>query len=247
MAIHDFNSQRLFIDAPLAAGAEVTCDKSQSNYLVNVLRLEAGADILLFNGADGEWRAVLTEASKRAAVLTPQQQTRAQTAVSDLHYVFAPLKHSRLDYMVQKSAELGVGVLRPVITRRTIAERVNLERMRSNAIEAAEQCGILTVPRVAEPERFERAIDAWDRTRTLIFCDEAAVQANPLDVLSKVKRGPLGVLVGPEGGFDETERGLLLSKPFVVPVSLGPRIMRADTAAVSILALVNAALGDWAP
>jgi len=147
--------------------------------------------------------------------------------------------------MIQKAAELGVSVLRPVITRRTIAERVNLERMRANAIEAAEQCGILHVPGVMEPERFERLIDGWDGARRIIFCDEAATVASPLDVLGKLPPGPLAVLIGPEGGFDDSERALLLSKPFTTAISLGPRVMRADTAAVAVLALVNATLGDW--
>ncbi len=245
MAIHDPNAQRLYVTVPLAAGTEIACDKDQSNYLVNVLRLETGAEILLFNGKHGEWRATLTEASKRHCTLTAGAQVRPQHTGPDIHYLFAPLKRTRLDYMVQKAAELGVSTLRPVITRRTIAERVNIERMRANAIEAAEQCGILHVPIVQEPDRFERVLDAWDGARNIIFCDEAAVVASPLAVLSQLKQGPLAVLVGPEGGFDPDERKLLLSKPFTVPVSLGPRVMRADTAAVAALALVNAVLGDW--
>ena len=246
MSIHDPNAQRLYVDAALEAGAVIACDKDQSNYLANVLRLEAGAEILLFNGQHGEWRATLTEASKRHCTLTVDAQVRAQETGPDIHYLFAPLKRTRLDYMVQKAAELGVSTLRPVITRRTIAERVNLERMRANAVEAAEQCGILHVPSVVEPERFERLISAWDSNRRLIFCDEAADCSSPLAVLGKLTPGPFAVLIGPEGGFDPDERDMLLSKPFTVPLSLGPRIMRADTAAVAALALVNAVLGDWA-
>ncbi|MEQ1578085.1 MAG: 16S rRNA (uracil(1498)-N(3))-methyltransferase [Hyphomicrobium sp.] len=245
MAIHDPNAQRLFVLVPLQAGVVIACDKEQSNYLANVLRLEAGAEVLLFNGEHGEWRATLTEASKRHCALTVTANVRPQDTGPDLHYIFAPLKRTRLDYMVQKAAELGVSALRPVISRRTIAERVNLERMRANAIEAAEQCGILHVPGVMETERFERMLDAWDGSRRLIFCDEGAEVASPLAVLSKVKPGPLAVLIGPEGGFDDSERQLLLSKPFTTAISLGPRIMRADTAAVAALALVNAVLGDW--
>jgi 16S rRNA (uracil1498-N3)-methyltransferase len=245
MAIHDPNAQRLYVTVPLSGGAEIACDKDQSNYLVNVLRLEAGAEILLFNGEHGEWRATLTEASKRHSTLTVGAQVRAQNAGPDIHYLFAPLKRTRLDYMVQKAAELGVSTLRPVITRRTIAERVNIERMRANAVEAAEQCGILHVPCVQEPERFERVIEAWTGARRIIFCDEAASVTSPLAVLSQLAPGPLAVLIGPEGGFDPDERKLLLSKSFTVPISLGPRIMRADTAAVAALALVNAVLGDW--
>lgn len=245
MAIHDPNAQRLFVLVPLQAGVVIACDKEQSNYLANVLRLEAGAEVLLFNGEHGEWRATLTEASKRHCALTVTANVRPQDTGPDLHYIFAPLKRTRLDYMVQKAAELGVSALRPVISRRTIAERVNLERMRANAIEAAEQCGILHVPGVMETERFERMLDAWDGSRRLIFCDEGAEVASPIAVLSKVKPGPLAVMIGPEGGFDDSERQLLLSKPFTTAISLGPRIMRADTAAVAALALVNAVLGDW--
>ena len=244
MAIHDPSAQRLYVMSPLAAGAVIVCDKEQSNYLANVLRLEAGAEVLLFNGGDGEWQATLTEASKRHCTLTVGSQTRAPQTAPDIHYLFAPLKRTRLDYMVQKAAELGASALRPVITRRTIAERVNLERMRANAIEAAEQCGILYVPKIFEPERFERLIDAWDASRRIIFCDEAAATANPIAALRGVEPGPLAVFIGPEGGFDPGERTLLLSKPFVTAISLGPRIMRADTAAVAALALVNAVLGD---
>ena len=245
MTIHDPNAQRLHVTASLGAGTVIDCDKEQSNYLANVLRLDQGAEVLLFNGLHGEWRAVLTEASKRNCTLTVDAQVRAQQAGPDLHYVFAPLKRTRLDYMVQKAAELGVSSLRPVITRRTIAERVNLERMRANAVEAAEQCGILHVPSVAEPERFERMLEAWDGNRRLIFCDESASVTSPLAVLGNLKPGPLAILIGPEGGFAPEERALLLSKPFTVALSLGPRIMRADTAAVAALALVNAVLGDW--
>ena len=245
MAIHDPNAQRLFVAASLAADTEIACDKDQSNYLANVLRLEVGVEVLLFNGKHGEWRAVLTEASKRHCTLKVGAQVRAQDTGPDIHYVFAPLKRTRLDYMIQKAAELGVSTLRPVITRRTIAERVNIERMRANAIEAAEQCGILHVPSVMEPERFGHVLDTWDAKRRLIFCDEAAEVASPLAVLGKLTPGPLAVLIGPEGGFDPEERKALLSQSYTVPISLGPRVMRADTAAVAALALVNAVLGDW--
>ena len=245
MAIHDPNAQRLYVTSALAPGTVIACDKDQSHYLCNVLRLEAGAEVLLFNGSDGEWRAVLTEVSKRNCQMTLSGQTRPQHRGPDLHYLFAPLKRTRLDYMVQKAAELGVSTLQPVITRRTIAERVNLERMRANAIEAAEQCGILHVPIVAESARLDRLLDGWDQRRRLIFCDEAAAAANPLTVLAGVAQGPLAVLIGPEGGFAPEERAALLANPATVAISLGPRIMRADTAAVAALALVNAVLGDW--
>ena len=173
------------------------------------------------------------------------EQTRAQQHAPDLHYLFAPLKHARLDYMVQKATEMGAARLRPVMTRRTMAERVNIERMRANAIEAAEQCGILRILAIDEPQKLERVVAGWDPARTLIFCDEGSEKRCPFTALAKVQPGPLALLVGPEGGFEDGERELLASQPFVVRISLGPRILRADTAAVAALALVNAALGDW--
>lgn len=245
MAIHDFNAQRLAVSAPLQEGAEVALSREQANYLVNVLRLGDGAEILIFNGRDGEWRARLVAKNKRDHVLVPIELIRPQTPPSSLVYMFAPLKRSRLDYMVQKAVEMGAGRLMPVMTRRTIAERVNLERMRANAIEAAEQCGILALPHVNEPVPLEKALAGWDVAVPLIFCDEAAAVREPLSALRTLVPGPVGVLIGPEGGFDAAEREMLLRAPFVTAISLGPRIMRADTAAVAALALVNATLGDW--
>lgn len=245
MAIRNLRSERLFADAPLSAGARVVLEQEQAHYLVNVLRLAAGARILVFNGREGEWQAELADVKKRSAVLVLGQQTRPQTEGPDIDYLFAPLKRSRLDYMVQKAVELGVARLRPVLTHRTIAERVNLQRMRANAIEAAEQCGVLRVPEIIEPLPLDKVLAAWPHTRVLIFCDEAAAGKSPLDALAGVAPGPLAVLIGPEGGFDASERDALLAKPFVKAISLGPRIMRADTAAVAALALVNARLGDW--
>jgi 16S rRNA (uracil1498-N3)-methyltransferase len=245
MARYDFNAQRLFIEADLAEGALVSCGAEQSNYLRNVLRLGAGDAILLFNGRDGEWQAELAEAGKRGASLTVRRRTRPQEAGPDLDYLFAPLKRARLDYMVQKAAEMGVARLRPVVTHRTVAERVNTGRMRANAIEAAEQCGILHIPDVHEPQRLDRVLAAWDAARTLVFCDEGSEEKDPLAALAKVNKGPVALLVGPEGGFDEGERELISTQPFVARISLGPRVLRADTAAVAALALVNAVLGDW--
>jgi 16S rRNA (uracil1498-N3)-methyltransferase len=241
----------LFVDAPLSAAARVICTAEQANYLLSVLRLAVGAEILLFNGRDGEWRARLEPAGKRGAVLVAIERVRAQTSGPDVYYLFAPLKRSRLDYMVQKATEMGVARLMPVLTRRTIAERVNLDRMRANVIEAAEQCGVLRVPEVGEPQRLERVLALWDEARALIFCDEAAGLANPISALNALAgqgaaaARSLAVLIGPEGGFAPEEREELLARPFVTPISLGPRIMRADTAAVAALALVNATLGDW--
>ena len=239
------NAPRLFIEAALGNGVTVDCTREQANYLLNVMRLARGDDVIVFNGRDGEWRAIVAEAGKRRCTLLCKEQTRPQVPAPDLHYLFAPLKHARLDYMVQKATEMGASRLRPVLTRRTVATRVNSERMRANAIEAAEQCNILWVPEVDEPQRLSAVLQDWDARRRLIFCDESAAVADPLAALSRLAPGPLAVIVGPEGGFDAEERAQLAAAPFARAISLGPRIMRADTAAVAALALVNAALGDW--
>jgi 16S rRNA (uracil1498-N3)-methyltransferase len=237
--------QRLFVSSDLAPGASVELDPAQAHYLINVLRCKAGEEILLFNGKDGEWLGGLSAATKKRAIVSLIQQTRRQIPAPDLHYLFAPLKRARLDYMAQKATELGASRLMPVITRRTVAERVNRARLIANAVEAAEQCGILWVPEVGEPEKLAAILAGWDEKRLLIFADEASPIASPLAALDSKEKRPLAVLIGPEGGFEEEERALLLAQPFVLPISLGPRVMRADTAAVAALALVNATLGDW--
>ena len=237
--------QRLFVKSKLARGAEIALDKDQAHYLGTVLRLKPGERLLLFNGKDGEWCAELVGIGRKGAEIRLEHQTRPQQAGPDLHYLFAPLKRARLDYMAQKATELGASALRPVITRHTTAERLKTERLRANAIEAAEQCGILRVPEVMEPEKLPKLLASWDATRLLIFADESAHHASPVEALKTRGPGPLAVLIGPEGGFEREERTALLAKPFVLPISLGPRVMRADTAAVAALALVNAALGDW--
>ena len=236
---------RLFVKSPLFPNAEVELDSAQAHYLINVLRCKVGDEVLLFNARDGEWRGGLSAASKKKASVTVGEETRPQIGGPDLHYLFAPLKRARLDYMAQKATEMGASLLQPVLTRRTVAERVNTSRLLANAIEAAEQCGILWVPEVGEPEKLPRLLDAWDPRRLLIYADEAGPTASPLAALTAMQPRPLAVLIGPEGGFEAEERALLLQKPFVLPVSLGPRVMRADTAAVALLALVNATLGDW--
>ncbi len=245
MAIRDLTSERLFVDAELGAGRRIELAPSQAHYLTAVLRLKLGSRLLVFNGRDGEWAAVLADVTKRGAALLVESQTRPQEAGPDIDYLFAPLKRSRLDYLVQKATEMGVARLRPVITDRTIAERVNGERMQANVIEAAEQCGILRVPEVAPPAKLNEVLQGWDPSRHIVFCDEEAQGSGPIETLERLTPGPLAVLVGPEGGFSPAERERLLGKTYVVPLSLGPRIMRADTAAVAVLALVNATLGDW--
>jgi 16S rRNA (uracil1498-N3)-methyltransferase len=240
----DFRSPRLFIDASLAAGETVELERNQSNYLGNVLRLAAGDTVLVFNGRDGEWQASIA-GRKRPDSLTIHHQTRPQDRLPDLACVFAPLKHARLDYMVQKAVEMGASRLQPVLTRFTQVSRVNSERMRANAIEAAEQCGVLSVPGIGEPVAFSRLLAEWDAARRLVFCDEDAETADPIAALTGLPRSPLAVLIGPEGGFAEDERASLLKLPNLVRLSLGPRILRADTAAVAALTLVQAVLGDW--
>ena len=260
MAAYDFRSPRLYLAEPLKPGAEAGLSSTQAHYLRNVLRLKPGERVLAFNGTDGEWLGTLSGSAKRST-LTLQEQTRPQTEPRDLHYMFAPLKHERLDYMVQKAVEMGASRLQPVLTRHTQVKRVNVERMRANAIEAAEQCGVLSIPESAEPMQLSRAIAARKPDRLLVFCDEDAEMKNPIEALGAARESPsamlpltmsgpngpqpLAVLIGPEGGFADEEREALLKLTNVVRLSLGPRILRADTAAVAALSLVQAVLGDW--
>jgi len=242
----DFRQPRLLVDAALAAGETVALERSQSNYLGNVLRLSEGDIILVFNGRDGEWQASIT-GRKRSDSLKIVTQTRPQDRLPDLAYVFAPLKHARLDYVVQKAVEMGASSLQPVLTRFTQVARVNGERMRANVIEAAEQCGILSLATVSEPVALDRYLSQRHAQRLLVFCDEAADTSNPLKALRSglAALDGIDVLIGPEGGFAEEERDILLRQPRALRLSLGPRILRADTAAVAALALVQATLGDW--
>jgi 16S rRNA (uracil1498-N3)-methyltransferase len=246
---YDFRTPRIYVDAPLEAGRTMPLAAAQANRLGNVLRLGPGDRVLVFNGREGEWQCVLAGAGKRSLALTIEAQVRAQTAGPDLHYLFAPLKHARLDYMVQKAVEMGACRLQPVITRHTQVTRVNLDRMRANAIEAAEQCGILTLAQIAAPLSFGAMIAAHDPARLLVFCDEDAQVHDPMAALSSAeathRAGKIAVLIGPEGGFAADERRALLELPKVIRLALGPRILRADTAAVAALTLVGSVLGDW--
>lgn len=246
MPLADFASPRLFVDSPLCADIAVALDRNQANYLGNVLRLGTGDTVLVFNGRDGEWRAAIA-GRKRPDTLATLNQTRPQDALPDVTYAFAPLKHARLDYMVQKAVEMGARTLQPVLTRYTQASRVNLDRMRANVIEAAEQCGILSIAAVEAPVRLGGWLDRRDPQRLLVFCDEGAAVADPQHALSAAGAAPAGIdiLIGPEGGFAEEERTSLLQQPRLARLSLGPRILRADTAAVAALALVQVVLGDW--
>ena len=242
---YDFCAQRLFVHDALVDGSRISVDRGQANYLLNVLRLKNGDAILVFNGRDGEWRARIAEASRKGCVLVVEQKVREQTPLPDVHYLFAPLKHARLDYMVQKAVEMGAGRLCPVLTQFTQVSRVNLERMQANVIEAAEQCGVIAIPDVDAPRKLVEVFDGWDSSRRLFFCDEAAPTASPADALKGLPHGPAALLSGPVGGFSDAERADLLQKPYVTALSLGPRVLRADTAAVAALALVQSFIGDW--
>jgi 16S rRNA (uracil1498-N3)-methyltransferase len=238
---------RLHVAGDLNPEAPLALDQAQVNYLRNVMRLGAGSKFLAFNGRDGEWLMTLAALDRKKGSAHAVERTRPQAPAPGLCYCFAPLKHARLDYMVQKATEMGAGILQPVLTRRTVVTRVNGERMAANAVEAAEQCNLLTIPEIAAVVTFDRLLDDWPAAMPLVYCDEGAPIASPLEALGGLTPGPVGVLVGPEGGFTPEERASLRRRDFVVPIVLGPRIMRADTAAVAAMAMVQAVVGDWRP
>jgi 16S rRNA (uracil1498-N3)-methyltransferase len=236
---------RLYVESHLAEGANVAATESQAHYLLHVMRARSDDRLLLFNGRDGEWLARIEHAAKRSCTLVCERLAGPQADVPDLWLVFAPIKKTPADYVVQKATELGVRALQPVLTRRTIVTRVNLDRMRANAVEAAEQSGRLTVPEVRAPRTLERILPDWPGDRRLIFCDEAG-DAQPIaEALKRERDGPFAILCGPEGGFDPEERAMIRSHSFVVPVTLGERILRADTAALAALAIWQSTKGDW--
>jgi 16S rRNA (uracil1498-N3)-methyltransferase len=235
---------RLHIEETLSAAREIVLTREQAHYLTGVLRLSAGDAVRAFNGRDGEWLAYLANTAKKSVSLRCERLVAEAKLPPDIDYIFAPLKHARLDYVVQKATELGARRLRPVMTSRTVAERVNLDRMRANVIEAAEQCNLVQIPEVLEPKKLETILATWEKGRSLVYCDETKAALNPLESLKALKT-PSAVLVGPEGGFTDEEKKLLKSLDFVIPISLGPRIMRADTAAIAALTLVQALAGDW--
>jgi 16S rRNA (uracil1498-N3)-methyltransferase len=246
MARTDFITPRLCVDDDLAPGDKLALAPEPANYLINVLRLGAGARVLVFNGRDGEFAATIAPLERKRASLILAERVRPQEFPPDVDYLFAPLKHARLDYMAQKAVEMGARALRPVITRRTQATRVNLERLAANAREASEQCGVIWLPKIEPPEPLAAALARWPAERLLIFCDEDAPTANPIDALAAAPAAEgVGLLIGPEGGFDEAERALILRAPRVLRLNLGPRVLRADTAAVAALALIQARFGDW--
>jgi 16S rRNA (uracil1498-N3)-methyltransferase len=241
----NYKMQRLHVDADLRQGSPTQAGPEAVNYLANVLRMKDGDEILVFNGRDGEWRTVLRFESRKKLNLEPMELTREQPSTPDLVYCFAPLKQGRLDYLVQKAVEMGAGILQPVITQHTQVARIGIDRIEANAIEAAEQCGVLAIPSTREPLKLEKLLNDWDPERQLIFCDEGHDTHNPLPLLQSLPKTPLGVLIGPEGGFSDHERQMLRSLPFVTAIPLGQRILRADTAAVAALALIQATIGDW--
>jgi len=238
---------RLFVGADLSAGHEVAIDAPRAHYLRNVLRLQRGATLRLFNGRDGEWRATIAEEGKRSAVLAVDGSLRPQEAEPDLWLVFAPIKRARIDTVAEKATELGVSALRPTTTQHTAVERVNCERLRTIAIEAAEQCERLTVPQVMEPVTLGELLATWPAQRRLLLCTESGAAQPIAEVLQAqvaAASEPWAVMIGPEGGFARSELDALRKLPFVMPVGLGPRVLRADTAALAALACWQAILGD---
>lgn len=241
----NYKLQRLFVRCGLAENAAAQLDETQTHYLMTVLRKEDGAGVLAFNGRDGEWLCTMKRDGKKRAFLLPQSQTRPQPVPSQLRFLFAPLKIGRLDFLIEKATEMGAGTIEPVMTAFTQNRNISGDKLQRWALEAAEQCGVLALPEITEPKTLETTLSAWDANVPLIFCDEDSPFDNPLAALSSLKRGPLAVLVGPEGGFSEAERVMLRSLPFVTAIPLGPRILRADTAAIAALAVVQASIGDW--
>ncbi len=248
---------RLYLDAPFSAGARLPLEKDQAHYLLTVMRRKPGDRVRVFNGRDGEWRATIAEASRRHAMLAIGEQTRTQVSPPDLALYFAPVKKARTDFIVEKATELGARTITPVMTARTIAERVKTERLALIAREAAEQTERLELPQIGEPVSLTALVKDWEAGRTLIFCDEGgdddskpwggeAGRAAPIaGALSDAKAGPCAIVIGPEGGFAPEERALLRSQAFVLPVTLGPRILRADTAVVAAMSVWQALCGDW--
>lgn len=237
---------RLYVAAGLATGAKIELNRAQGHYLRSVLRLDAGAAVAVFNGTDGEWLCRVFAIGKGAALTVERQLREAEPeAVTELWLLFAPVKRTRLDWLVEKATELGVSALLPVWTARTQVERVNLERLRVHAIEASEQSERLSVPELRAPERLDRLLAAWPSERRLIVCDESGA-GEPIGVAAaRLAPGPVALLVGPEGGFDETELDAFGKLSFVTRVGLGPRVLRAETAAVAAVAVFQATAGDW--
>jgi len=232
---------RLFVPQPLSDGLALTLDGPSANYLGNVLRLGPGGQVKLFDDRSGEWLAEIEESGKKRVSLRVGSLLRPREPVPDIWLLFAPIKRGRIDWLVEKATELGVARLVPVVTRRTIVERVNVERLRAHAIEAAEQCERTALPELAEPIKLDAMLRDWPEERALYFADEAG----GVPLATAVTAGPAAILIGPEGGFTDEERAAIIALPQAKPVSLGPRILRADTAAVAALSIWMSAAGDW--
>lgn len=236
---------RLYVETGLVTGQTVALGRDHSHYLGRVMRMAVGDTVKLFNGRDGEWRAEIVGGGKNAMELTLQTQLRPQATEPDLWLLFAPIKGKRVDNIAEKAGELGVSELRPVITRRTVVSRVNIERLQANAVEAAEQCERLTLPRVLPSQGLMEILENWPDDRRLLYCDERAGAPTVPAALAGESAGPWAILVGPEGGFSADEQNVIRDMPQSVPVSLGPRLLRADTACFAALSLWQAHLGDW--
>ena len=232
---------RLFVDTELAQGARIELDAGRANYLGNVMRLGIGAELLVFDGQSGEWLARVAEAVKKRMTLNVERRTREAEDVPDLWLAFAPVKRAQIDWLVEKATELGAARLVPVFTRRTIADRVKLERLQAIAVEAAEQCGRTRLPEIAEGVSLGQLLKSVEKGRSLYFADERGGKA----AARALRPGPAVILIGPEGGFTDDERELVRAAPNAVPISLGPRILRAETAALAALAVFMAVAGDW--
>ncbi len=243
LALMKDTNVRLYVDHPLGQGQSVPLNRHQAHYLFGVMRLGVGDTILLFNGKDGEWRAAVSEAGKRGGVLTPGAQTRPQQNPPDLWLLFAPIKKARTDFIVEKAAEMGAARICPVQTAFTNSERIRQDRLQAHAVEAAEQCGGTFVPEVTDLAKSSRLLEDWPEDRQLMFCDEAL--AGAAQTLTAAGGDKWAILIGPEGGFSDAERAALNTMDNAHPVSLGPRILRADTAAVVALTVWQQALGDW--
>ncbi len=235
---------RLYVDQPLGVHNSVSLDRDNANYLFNVMRLKTGDIIALFNGRDGEFSAEIVEANKRRGVAVCQEQTKPLQMPPDLWLVFAPIKKARTDFIVEKAAEMGAARIMPVTTAYTNSDRIKHDRLQAHAVEAAEQCGGTYVPEVIDLAKLGAVLEAWPEDRQLLFCDEARV--GPTETLAGSEGGKWGIVIGPEGGFSEAERARLMAMPQTTAISLGPRILRADTAAVAAMTVWQATLGDWA-
>jgi 16S rRNA (uracil1498-N3)-methyltransferase len=236
---------RLLLEHDLAAGANVMLAEAQAHYVIHVMRVEPGASVLVFNGRDGEWTATVQRVGKKGCTVALHNQTRAQIPEPDVWLAFAPLKRARIDMLVEKATELGAAALLPVFTQHTNAERINLERLRATAIEAAEQCERLTVPRIEPAVDFQQLLARWPTTRSLLVLDETGAGVPIAAALAQTASLPCGFLVGPEGGFTKSELDALTQLAFVTRVGLGPRILRAETAALAALVAWQSLVGDW--